>query len=128
MKGYRVTPGTQYKKPYYHLGYTNDSLDKTRDNLTLHIHPDRPKMLLMILTRDVRGDEQGFVPYGGLFFCDDNYPLDVLIKAVRRYEIDVRNSTEDTDGNWKGPVLYNELLAPCPPLEENANKKKRKEQ
>ena len=69
--------------------------------MTLHIHPDLPKLLLMILTRYVRDDEQGFVLYGETFFCDDKYPLDVLIKAVRRYEIDVRSTTEDTDGNWK---------------------------
>ena len=49
----------------------------------------------MILAQDVRVDEQGFVPDGGPFFCDDRDPLDVLIKAVRRYEINVRNLTED---------------------------------
>ena len=48
------------KKPVHHLGYANDSLDKARDNITLYIHPDRPKTLLMILARDVRKDEQGF--------------------------------------------------------------------
>ena len=116
------------KKPVHHLGYANDILDKARDNITTHIHPDRPKTLLMILARDVQKDEQGFFPYGGLFFCDDKYPLDVLIKAVRQYEIGVRKSTEDTNGNWKGLALYDELLAACPPLGVNANEKKRKEQ
>ena len=84
-------------KPCHHLGYGNDSLD----NMELHIHPDRPKLLLMVLTRDVQADEQGFVPYGGPFFCDEKYPLSVLIKAVCRYEINVRSSIDDTDGNWK---------------------------
>ena len=115
------------QKPCHHLGYGNDSLDINRDNMTLPKHPDCPKLLLMILTRDVHADEQGFVPYGGLFFCDDKYPLDVLIKAVRRYEIDVSSSTEDTSGNWRGLALYGELLAACPPRRVIDNVTKRKE-
>ena len=39
----------------------------------------------------------------------------------------MRNSTEDTDGNWKGLALYDELFAACPLLEDNANEKKGKE-
>ena len=47
------------KKPLHNLGYVYDSLDKARDNMTLHIHPDRHKTLLIILAQDVRKDEQG---------------------------------------------------------------------
>ena len=68
----------------------------------------------MGVTRNVQA-EQGFVPYGGLFFCDKKYHLHRLIKAVGRYEIDVGSSTEDTDGNWKGLALYNELITACSP-------------
>ena len=78
------------------------------------------------MTRDVQADEQGFVPYGEYFFCDDKYPLDILIKAVCRYGIDVRSSTDDTDGNWKGLTRYAELLAACTPIAVTANEKKRK--
>ena len=42
--------------------------------MDLHIHPDRPKLLLMVLTRDMKVDKQGFVTYGGPFFCDYKYP------------------------------------------------------
>ena len=79
--------------------------------MALYIHPDRPKLLLMILTRDVQADEQGYVLYGGYFFCDEKYPVDVLIKAICRYNIDIRSSNDDTDGNWKGLAGYDELLA-----------------
>ena len=60
--------------------YANDSLEKARVNITLRIHPDRQKTLLMIVARDVRKDEQGFLRYGWLFVCDYKYPLDVLLK------------------------------------------------
>ena len=94
--------------------------------MALHIHPDWPKLLLMILTRDVQADVQGFVPYRGSFFCEEKCPLSVLIKAVRRYKIDVISSTEDTYGNWKRLALYDELLAACSPIDVTANEKKRK--
>ena len=119
--------GPVRQKSCHHLGYANDSLDKARDNIALRIHPDRPKLLLMVLTRDVQADEQGFVPYGGTFFCNDKYPLNVLIKAVHRYEINVRSSTEDINGNWKELALYEVLLAACPPTDVTTKKKKRKE-
>ena len=79
--------------------------------MAFHIHPDWPKPLLMVLTRDVRADEQGLVPYRGSLFYDDKNPLSVLIKAVRLYEINVRSSTKDTNGSWIGLALYNELIA-----------------
>ena len=88
------------QKPCHHLGNANNSLDIAQDTMALPIHPDRPKLLLMIVTRrDVQVDEQGFVLYGGHFFCDDKYLLSVLIKAVRRYKIAVRSLTENTNGN-----------------------------
>ena len=114
------------RKPCHRLGYANDSLDIARDNMALYIHPDRPKLLLMILTRDVQADGLGFVSYGGLFFCNDKYPLDVLIKTVRRYNIDIGSSTDDTDGNWKGLVRCDELLASCPSSSMTSNENKRK--
>ena len=61
------------QKLCYHLGYGNDSLDIARDNTALHTHPDRPKLLLMVLTLDVQADEQGLVPYEGSFFYDGKY-------------------------------------------------------
>ena len=75
MKAWCVTPGTQYyRNRVHHLCYGNDSLAIARDNMALQIHPDRRKLLLMVLTRDVQADEQGFIPYGGSFFCYDKYP------------------------------------------------------
>ena len=47
-----------------------------------------------------------------------------MTKAVGWYEIDVSSSTEDTNGNWKGPALYDELLAACPPIDATAKEKK----
>ena len=60
------------QKPCHHLGFTNDRLDIGRDNMPLYIHTDRQELLLMILTRYVQAVEQGFVPFVGYLFCDDN--------------------------------------------------------
>ena len=81
-------------KPYHHLGYANDSLDRTHDNIAFHWHHKRPQLLLMVLMKDVAADEQGFVPYGGPFFYGNKFPLDVQIKAIRRYGIDARSQLQ----------------------------------
>ena len=78
------------QKPCHHLRDTNDILDVARDNMALYIHPNRPKQLLMVLTRDVQADKKGLIPYGGYLFSDFKYFLDVLIKAVCRYDNNVR--------------------------------------
>ena len=38
------------QKPCHHLFYKNNNLDIARDNMSLYIYPDRPKLLLMVLT------------------------------------------------------------------------------
>ena len=44
-------------KRYHHSRYGNGSLDIDLDNMALHIHPDWPKLLLMVLTRNVQADK-----------------------------------------------------------------------
>ena len=99
--------------PCCRVAYANDALDSGKDNLLPDIHPTRPTLLLLRATRDIQ-DEWGYLPYGPSFWCDDKYPLSLLVKVVQRYQIDIHKSSSDTDGDWKGLSSFKHLSALFP--------------
>ena len=58
--------------------------------------------------------DYAYLPYGAYFWCDSRYPLDTLVKAIRRYNIDIHNSTESTDGDWRSLPQYPQLCSIFP--------------
>ena len=96
----------------------NDYLDETMDNATPGIHPLYPDLLLIIATDDIPGtpDKPAHIglPYGAYFWCSDQYSLALQIKAIRRYGVDIRRSTDDTDGNWSNLANFEQLCAYFP--------------
>ena len=108
--------------PCCNTAYANDSMDPNKDNSKFAIHPLYPDKLLLIATKYIPGSEADpgpiYLPYGGYFWCDDCHPLEVQALAVRRYNIDVRRSTEDTDGLWRTLRNYPELCEMFPDTSE----------
>jgi hypothetical protein len=108
--------------PCCNTAYANDSMDPNKDNSKFAIHPLYPDKLLLIATKFIPGSEADpgpiYLPYGGYFWCDDCHPLDVQALAVRRYNIDIRRSTEDTDGLWSNLRNYPELCEMFPDTSE----------
>ena len=94
--------------------YSNDPLDKTKDNATFYIHPAHPTKLLLVLTKSTEADRPAYTPYGGHFWCDAKYPVRLHIQAIIRYEIDIHSSTEATQGNWLALPTAPELLLRFP--------------
>jgi len=96
----------------------NDYLDETMDNATPGIHPLYPDLLLILATADIPGTPLQpahiGLPYGAYFWCDDQHDLELQLKAIRRYHVDIHSSTEDTDGNWKTLANFDQLCAYFP--------------
>ena len=99
-------------------------MDLTHDNATLTVHDLYPDKLLMVASRHIAGStlDPGpiYLPYGGYYWCDDRHPLAVQIQAVRRYNIDIRRSTEATDGLWRNLINFAalcEIFPDIPPAE-----------
>ena len=107
------------KKPCCKLGYSNDSMDPTKDNATLGVNPNFPMTLLFIATRDIDADPTNtlpiYLPYGGKYWCDDKYPIELQAQAIRRYHINIYTSTEDTDGDWTVLRNFPQLSQLFPP-------------
>ena len=40
------------------------------------------------------------VAYRAMYWCTDKYPFHVHQKAIRANDVDIFNSTEETDGDW----------------------------
>jgi hypothetical protein len=78
-------------------------MDVDKDNAKFAIHPMYPTRLLMIASADIPGTTEShgpiYNPYGGYYWCDDIHPLELLVQAIRRYNIDIHTSTEDTQGD-----------------------------
>ena len=111
------------QRPCCNTAYANDSMDSSKDNATFSVHTLYPDKLLMIATTDIAGSESApgpiYLPYGGYYWCDDRYPLAVQAQAVRRYNIDIRRSTEATDGLWRNLRNFAALCEMFPdPLQE----------
>ena len=77
-----------------HPARINDSLDKERDNCEFYIHPDHSHLLLVISTQAIAAGEQLFLPYGPDYWCQDQFSLNTLAAAVRRYDIDIKASPQ----------------------------------
>ena len=111
------------QRPCCNTAYANDSMDSSKDNATFSTHTLYPDKLLMTATKDIAGSVSApgpiYLPYGGYYWCDDRYPLEVQAQAVRRYNIDIRRSTEATDGLWRNLRNYAALCEMFPdPLQE----------
>ena len=94
----------------------NDPLDSSLDNSEFHVHPLRPHLLTVRASKDINAGDFGYIPYGAYFWCNHRYSIDTLAKAIRRYNIDIHDSTEATDGNWRSLPQYPQLslLFPAP--------------
>jgi len=105
-------------RPCCNTAYANDIMDSTKDNATFSVHDLYPDKLLMVATRDIAGSMSDpgpiYLPYGGYYWCDIRHPLEVQAQAVRRYNIDIRRSTESTDGLWRVLRNFDELCALFP--------------
>ena len=111
---YRDAYDTATRKPCCKVAYANDALDVTKDNLELYTHHLFPDRLVVRTTKPIPAHAWGYMPYGGLFWCDDRHPIDILIQAIRRYEIDIHTSTQDTNGDWRKLTAYRTLCTYFP--------------
>ena len=106
-------------KPCCKLAYSNDSMDPTKDNATLGVNPNFPMSLLFIATQDIDADPANtlpiYLPYGGKYWCDDVYPIELQAQAIRRYNINIYTSTEDMDGDWTVLRNFPQLSQLFPP-------------
>jgi len=106
-------------QPCCKLAYSNDSMDPAKDNATLGVNPNFPMSLLFIATQDIDADPAHtlpiYLPYGGKYWCDDIYPIELQAQAIRRYSIDIYTSTEDTDGDWTALRNFPQLSQLFPP-------------
>ena len=106
-------------KPCCKLAYSNDSMDPNKDNATLGVNPNFPMSLLFIATQDIDADPANplpiYLPYGGKYWCDDLYPVELQEQAIRRYSINIYTSTEDIDGDWTALRNFPQLSQLFPP-------------
>ncbi len=56
------------------------------------------------------------MPYGGYFWCDDCHSFELQCQAIRRYNINIHTSTNDTDGDWTLLHNYSRLCEVFPRL------------
>jgi hypothetical protein len=94
-------------------------MDPTKDNATLGVNSNFPMTLLFIATKDINADPSNELPinlpYGGKYWCDDKYPIELQAQAIRRYQINIYTSTEDTDGDWTVLQNFPQLSQLFPP-------------
>jgi len=111
-------------KPCCKLAYSNDSMDPNKDNATLGVNPNFPMSLLFIATQDIDADPANplpiYLPYGGKYWCDDLYPVELQVQAIRRYSIHIYTSTEDIDGDWAALRNFPQLSQLFPPSHYDA--------
>jgi len=109
------------KGPCCNSGYINDYLDAGMDNVQLGIHSLHPNKLLVIASNQIIGSRDVHVPfsmpYGGYFWCDDCHSFDLQCQAIRRYNIDIHSSTDETDGDWTKLHNYPRLCEVFPRLQ-----------
>jgi len=110
----------ELQKPCCNTAYSNDPMDANKDNATLAINPNFPMTLLLIATKDIDASPTTplpiYLPYGSKYWCDDQYPIELHIQAIRRYQINIYTSTEDTDGNWTELRTYPQLCQIFPAM------------
>ena len=67
------------------------------------------RMYLKAIKKIPRG-AQIYVAYGAKYWCSDKFSFHVHLKAIKAYDVDIVNSTEDTDGDWTKLQDYRRLL------------------
>jgi Ulp1 family protease len=82
-------------------GYVNDALEKGKWNAEFTVDDHDPYTIVLRATREIHPGEQIFVQYSGKYWCDRQYDVGTLVKAIQAYDIDIDTSTEHTNGNWK---------------------------
>ena len=96
-------------------------LDVSRANSKFLIHKDKAHLLTVRATKDIDSGSFGFLPYGGPFWCNAAYPLDTLVRAVKRYCIIIYTSSAETTGDWKSLPLFDKLSSVFTPLSRSLN-------
>jgi len=95
-------------------GYANDAINKhgRRDcwNAEFILDPDDDRRILLRATRPINKGEQIYAWYGPTYWCDDTHPLELMKLAVLTYGVNIKESTWETDGDWKSLAKYDELL------------------
>ena len=71
------------------LACINDCMDPSKANCEWYVHPDFPQLLLVVSIRSIATDEQLFILYGPDYWCQDHFPITVLLAAVLGYNIDI---------------------------------------
>jgi hypothetical protein len=75
--------------------------------------------LLFIATQDIDAAPANtlpiYLPYGGKYWCDDLYPIELQAQAISRYNINIYTSTEDMDGDWTVLRNFPQLSQLFPP-------------
>ena len=90
--------------------YTNDSLDPEKYNARWwRDTKDNMRLYLRALKKIPKG-AQIYVAYGAKYWCTDKFSFHVHLKAIRAYDVDIVNSTEETDGDWHKLKTYRRLL------------------
>ena len=51
---------------------------------------------------------------GGSYWCDPQYGLELHLRAINRYSINIHTSTESTDGDWRALPTFPILAAHFP--------------
>ena len=92
------------------MAYINDSLDPSLHNCEWYIHPSYPNLLLVITTTLVPNDAQLFIPYGPNYWCQDKFPIEVLLAAIKGYNIDIHSQPQ-----WIHLPCYPTLCTHIPP-------------
>ena len=67
------------------------------------------RLYLRALKKIPKGDKI-YVAYGAKYWCTNKFPFHVHLKAIRAYDVDIVNSTEETDKDWHKLKNYRRLL------------------
>ncbi|MFN9906580.1 MAG: SET domain-containing protein-lysine N-methyltransferase, partial [bacterium] len=76
------------------VAYINDSLDTNLHNCDWYIHPSYPNLLLVITTTHIPNDAQLYIPYGPDYWCQDKFPIEILLAAINGYNIDIHSQPQ----------------------------------
>ena len=63
----------------------NKCMDLSKASCKWYIHPDFPQLLLVVSIRSIEADEQLYILYGPDYWCQDRFPIAVLLAAVLGY-------------------------------------------
>ena len=66
----------------------------------------RVKQILLRATRPIAVGEQIYAWYGPTYWCDDTHTLELMKMAVITYGINIKESTWETNGDWKSLKIF----------------------